>query len=72
MALKEGDRVRTTSTGRDYRVKWIGDRMVVLETEDRTSQFLTTIENVRPLFASEAGKIKRLPAEEKKLMDQNV
>jgi hypothetical protein len=38
----------------------------------QSSQFLTTIENVRPLFASEAGKIKRLPAEEKKLMDQNV
>lgn len=65
MALKEGDRVRISSIGKDYRVKWIGDRMVVLETEDRTSQFLTTIENVRPLFASQTGKIKRLPAEER-------
>jgi hypothetical protein len=65
MALKVGDRVRMSSMGKDYRVEWIGDRMVVLETEDRTSQFLTTIENVRPLFASEAGKIKRLPAEER-------
>ena len=54
MVLKEGDRVRIGSTGKDYRVKWIGDRMVVLETEDGTSQFLTTIENVRPLFASQS------------------
>ena len=65
MTLKKGDRVRLTSMGKDYRVKWIGDRMVVLETEDRTSQYLTTIENVRPLFASEAGKIENKPAEER-------
>jgi hypothetical protein len=52
--LKEGDRVRISSTGRDYRVKWIGNRVVVLETEDGMSQFLTTIENVRPLFASQS------------------
>jgi hypothetical protein len=51
MALKEGDMVRISSMGKDYRLKWIGDRMVVLETVDRTSQFLTTIGNVRPLFA---------------------
>jgi hypothetical protein len=54
MVLKEGDRVRISSIGKDYRVKWIGDRMVVLETEDGTNQFLTTIENVRPLFASQS------------------
>ncbi len=65
MALKEGDRVRISSMGKDYRVKWIGDGMVVLETEDRTSQFLTTIDNVRPLFASQAGTTKRLRAEER-------
>ena len=64
MTLKKGDKVMLTSIGKDYRVKWIGDRMVVLETEDRTGQYLTTIENVRPLFASEAGNIKRPPAEE--------
>lgn len=72
MPLKEGDWVRTSSTGRDYRVKWIGDRMVVLETEDRTSQFLTTADNVRPLFASQSSTIKRLPAEERILMGRNV
>ncbi len=65
MALKEGDRVRLTSMGKDYRVKWIGDRIIVLETEDRTSQYLTTIENVRPLFSSEAEKIKKTLAEER-------
>ena len=54
MVLKEGERVRISSIGKDYRVKWIGDRMVVLETEDGTSQFLTTIENVRPFFASQS------------------
>jgi hypothetical protein len=54
MALKEGDRVSISSMGKDYMVKWIGDRMVVLETEDGTNQFLTTIENVRPLFASQS------------------
>ena len=54
MLLREGDRVRISSIGKDYRVKWIGDRMVVLETEDGTSQFLTTIEKVRPLFASQS------------------
>ena len=63
MALKEGDWVRTSSTGKDYRVKWIGDRMVVLETDDRTRQFLTTIESVRPLFASQSRTTKRLPAQ---------
>lgn len=44
MALKEGDRIRISSIGRDYRVKWIGNRMVVLETEDRSRQFLTTFD----------------------------
>jgi hypothetical protein len=58
MPLKEGDWVRTSLTGKDYRVKWIGDRMVVLETDDRTSQFLTTIESVRPLLLRNLGQQK--------------
>jgi len=65
MVPREGDRVRISSIGKDYRVKWIGDRMVVLETRDGTSQFLTTIENVTPLSASEAGKARRPPVEER-------
>lgn len=71
MALKEGDRVRISSIGKDYRVKWIGDRMVVLETEDRTSQFLTTIDNVRPLFASQSWE-NEATSGRKKLTDRNV
>jgi len=46
MALKEGDQVRITLIGGDYRVKWIGDRMVILETEDGSGQFLTTVDNL--------------------------
>ncbi len=65
MTLKKGDKVRLSSMGKDYRVKWIGDRMVVLETDDRKSQYLTTIENVRPLFSSEAEEIKKTLAEER-------
>ena len=59
MALKEGDRIRIGSIGKDYRVKWIGDSMVVLETEDRSSQFLTTLENLRQYYTSQSGKIDR-------------
>jgi hypothetical protein len=46
MALKEGDRVRITLIGGNYRVKWIGDRVVVLETEDGLGQFLTTVDHL--------------------------
>jgi hypothetical protein len=53
MVLREGDRVRISSIGKDYKVKWIGNRTVVLETQEGASQFLTTIENVTPLFASQ-------------------
>jgi hypothetical protein len=46
MALKEGDRVGVSLIRGDYRVKWIGDRVVVLETEDGSGQFLTTVDNL--------------------------
>jgi len=46
MTLKEGERVRITLIEGDYRVKWIGDRVVVLETEDGSGQFLTTVDNL--------------------------
>jgi len=73
MALKEGDRVRVSSIGNDYSVKWIGDRMVVLESEDRTSQFLTTIDNVRPLFALQSWENEtQATTGRKKLMDRNL
>jgi hypothetical protein len=47
MTLKEGDRVGLSSIGGDYRVKWVGEKVVVLETEDGSGQFLTTIDNLR-------------------------
>ena len=73
MVLREGERVRISSIGKDYRVKWIGDRMVVLETDDGTNQFLTTIENVRPLFASQSWENeKEATSRRKSLMDRNV
>jgi hypothetical protein len=46
MSLKEGDRVRISLIGGDYRVKWVGDNVVVLETEDGLGQFLTAVDNL--------------------------
>ncbi len=46
MPLKEGDRVRMGLIEGDYRVKWVGDRTVVLETEDGKGQFLTTVDHL--------------------------
>jgi hypothetical protein len=60
MSLKEGDRIRISSNGRNYRVKWVGNRTVVLETEDRSSQFLTTIGSLRWYFSPRAPKLKRM------------
>jgi hypothetical protein len=47
MTLKKGDRVKLRLMGGDYRVKWVGDRVVVLETEDGLGQFLTTVGNLK-------------------------
>ncbi len=46
MSLREGDQVRITLIGGNYRVKWIGDKVVVLETEDGSGQFSTAVENL--------------------------
>jgi hypothetical protein len=46
MTLKEGDRVGLRSIGAGYRVKWVGEGVVVLETEDGLGQFLTTVNNL--------------------------
>lgn len=62
MAVKEGDRVRISSFGRNYRVKWIGHRMVVLETEDGSSQFLTTLDHLDLYCTLQPGKIKGRPS----------
>jgi hypothetical protein len=47
MPFKEGDRVRVNLIGNDYQIIWIGDRTVVLETEDKTYQLLTTVDHLR-------------------------
>lgn len=46
MGIKEGDRVRISLRDEDYIVKWVGDRMVVLETEDKSRQLLTTLDSL--------------------------
>jgi hypothetical protein len=59
MALKEGDRVGVSLIGGDYRVKWVGERTVVLETEDASGQFLTTIDNLELNPLPQNPKIKK-------------
>jgi len=66
MAIKEGERVRMSLFEEDCLVKWVGDRMVVLETEDKSRQFLTTVDNLRSYCTPRGSKIKkRLSMEEK-------
>ena len=38
-----GEKLKNLVTGKIYQVKLIGDRMVVLESEDRLNQILATI-----------------------------
>jgi predicted DNA-binding antitoxin AbrB/MazE fold protein len=44
--IKEGDKVRSSLNGDDYKVKRIVSSMVVLESEDGQSQILTEFENL--------------------------
>ncbi|MGQ9509877.1 MAG: hypothetical protein ACUVTN_10850 [Thermodesulfobacteriota bacterium] len=46
MGIKEGDRVRINLREEDYIVKWVRGRMVVLETEDKSCQLLTTLDSL--------------------------
>lgn len=47
MAFKEGDRIRVNLIRNDYQIMWIGDRMVVLEADDKSYQLLTTVDHLR-------------------------
>jgi len=47
MKIREGDKVKINLFEEDYRVKWVGERMVVLETENKSRQFLTTLNNLK-------------------------
>ena len=59
MTIKEGDRVRISLSEEDYRVKWVGDRMVVLETENKSRQFLTTLDNLKSYSLPQNPKIRK-------------
>jgi hypothetical protein len=58
MTLREGDRIRNLLLQKDYRLKWIGDRMVVMESEDRSSQILTTKDSLTLFYEKVERKLK--------------
>jgi hypothetical protein len=66
MSLREGDRVRITLIEGNYRVKWIGERVAVLETEDGSGQFLTTVDNL------DLNPLPQNPKIEKKMVMQEI
>ena len=57
MAFKEGERIRVNLSGNDYRITWIGDRMVVLESDDKSYHLLTTVDHLR--FDSSSKEFKK-------------
>ncbi len=54
MSLIRGDRFRNTLTGQIFEVKLVGDRMIVLESEDKSNQVLTLRGNLN-LFYERIG-----------------
>jgi hypothetical protein len=63
MEVVIGERVRSVLTGKAFRIKLIGDRMTVLESEDKSNQVLTTTDNLK-LFYEKKGfevQLKNLP-----------
>jgi len=67
MAIKEGDRVRISLSEEDYRVKWVGERMVVLETENKSRQFLTTLYNLKSYSLPQGPKIRKKSIEGRRI-----
>jgi hypothetical protein len=59
MGFKERDRVRISLIGGDYRVKWIRDRMVILETEDKSGELLTTVDQLKSYSLPQNPRIKK-------------
>jgi hypothetical protein len=55
--IKEGDKFRSTFTGLVYRVKRTKDAMVLLETENESSQVVTDKSSIK-LFYRDEGKRK--------------
>jgi hypothetical protein len=63
MPLITGEKVRSVVTGKVYRIRLVGDRMAVLESEDKSNQVLTTTDNLK-LFYEKKGfeaQLKNLP-----------
>ncbi len=58
MRMKEGDRIKSRLTEKEYKVKMIKDRVVVLESEDGSNQVLTEKENLK-LFYEKVENEKR-------------
>ena len=58
MTAMTGDRLRSNLTGTMYKVKVIKGRLVVLETEDGSTQMLTGKDSLK-LFYKKIEKVKR-------------
>ncbi len=58
MTAMTGDRLRSNLTGTMYRIKVIKGKLVVLETEDGSSQMLTVKDSIK-LFYQKIGNVKR-------------
>ncbi len=50
MIVAKGDQFKSLLTERKYNVKWIKDYSVILESEDGSSQVLTSEENLHLFY----------------------
>jgi len=62
ITLIRGDRFRSVVTGKVFELKIVGDRMVVLESEDQANQVLTARDNLRFFYKRIGSKIEPGPA----------
>jgi len=54
--ITEGERFRSVFTGKEYRVKKIEGKMVLLETENGVSQVMTDRGNLKLFYKKEEKK----------------
>jgi len=57
MRLITGEVLRNVATGEVFRIKLVGDRMVVLESEDKSSQVLTTTDHLRMFYQKKGFQV---------------
>jgi hypothetical protein len=57
MPLSVGERIRNCFSGKNYRVKSIVERMVVLEADDKLSQLLTSMECIELFYGMKERKV---------------